>query len=423
MSRVLLRPAVLRGEVTPPPSKSEAHRAILCAALAGGVSRIRPVVRSKDIDATVAAVRALGAAASLDGEVLTVDGSGMFRNRQAEIDCAESGSTLRFLIPVAAAGGVEARFVGRGRLPQRPIGPYLDCLPQNGAALQTEGGLPLATQGRLRPGEYRLPGNVSSQFVTGLLLALPLLPGDSEIRLTSPLESAGYVEMTLHAMGTFGVHAEKTESGYHVPGNQRYRPCDYTVEGDWSQAAFFLAAGALGGSLRIRGLRRASTQGDRAAAELFARFGAAVSLQDDEVVVSPCTLRGIEVDAAGIPDLVPALAVTAAFAKGVTRITNAARLRIKESDRLAAVAQGILRLGGRVQELPDGLVIEGVPALMGGKVAGCNDHRIVMAFAVAALRAKAAVEIDDAQSIQKSYPSFFEDYNRLGGHADVVGLG
>lgn len=421
MSHVLLSPSSLCGEITVPPSKSAAHRAILCAALSRGICHIHNVAQSNDISVTMEGIRALGAQAELSGSTLTIDACGLFSRPEAEIDCGESGSSLRFFIPVAAAGGVSARFTGHGRLPQRPIGIYLDCLPPAGVSCRTEGGLPLTIQGQLRPGVFSLPGDISSQFVTGLLLALPLLKGDSRIVLTSPLESAGYVDMTLEMMGQFGVQVKRETDGYTVPGNQRYLPCDCTVEGDWSQAAFFLAAGALGKDpLTIHGLSLSSTQGDREAADLFRRFGAEVTETTSGVTVIPHSLHGIDIDAAQIPDLVPILAAVGALAEGVTRITGAGRLRIKESDRLTAIADGIRRLGGKAEELPDGLILTGVPKLSGGKAEGYNDHRIVMALSIAALRSQAPVELTDAQSIRKSYPNFFDDYNRLGGQAHVI---
>lgn len=415
----------LTGSVSLPASKSAAHRAILCASLAKGISHLSNFSFSQDMEATCRAVEALGVKTSLMGDTLTVDSRSLFAPSQAVLDCGESGSTLRFLIPTAAAGGVRAEFTGRGRLPERPIGVYLDCLPQAGVACRTQGGLPLSISGALRPGVFRLPGNISSQFITGLLLALPILNGGSEIRLTSPLESAGYVDMTIEMMKRFGVTVTPVENGWLVPGNQSYVPRDLAIEGDWSQAAFFLAAGALsqaqGSSILLRGLQKHSTQGDRQAFSLFQRFGAKLSWEPEGLRISPGALRPIPaIDASQIPDLVPILAVTAALCPGITSITGAARLRIKESDRLKAVAQGVAALGGEIKELPDGLVVTGKPMLSGGRAEGCNDHRIVMAMAVASLGCEKPVEITDAQSVSKSYPGFFEDFISLGGKADVI---
>lgn len=419
MSRAVLTPSRLHGSVTVPPSKSAAHRAILCAALARGESRLSNIADSEDMRATLGAIEAIGIQVVREKDTLTIRSDGPWRE-EAKIDCGESGSTLRFLIPVLAALGLNARLTGKGRLPDRPLGVYLDCLPPHGAVLETAGGLPLTIGGGLSPGEYTLPGNVSSQFITGLLLALPLLPGDSRIRLTTPLESAGYIDLTLAVLRDFGIEIHPAENGWNVPGWQRYQPRDYTVEGDWSQAAFFLAAGALGGKLSILGLRRDSAQGDREAENLFRRFGAQVEWQDGALTVSGGALHGIAINAMQIPDLVPVLAATAALAEGRTVITGAERLRLKESDRLAAMTAGLSALGAAVEQQPDGLVIDGVSQLSPGTAKGQNDHRVVMALAIAALCGGAPTVITDAESVAKSYPDFFEEYNRLGGKANVI---
>ncbi|WP_283609494.1 3-phosphoshikimate 1-carboxyvinyltransferase [Faecalispora anaeroviscerum] len=419
MNRAIISPARLCGSLTVPPSKSAAHRAIFCAALARGESRLYNVSNSEDMRATLGAIQAMGVNVTREGDALVINSGGKWED-EAEIDCGESGSTLRFLIPVLAALGISARLTGRGRLPYRPLDTYLECLPPHGAVLQSKGGLPLSIGGGLIPGEYELPGNISSQFITGLLLALPLLPGDSRICLTTPLESAGYIDLTLAVLRDFGVEIRTKENGWEIPGWQQFQARDYTVEGDWSQAAFFLAAGALGGELHIHGLRRDSAQGDRECAALFQRFGARIDWQGDVLTVSGAPLRGIEIDAAQIPDLVPILAATAALAEGRTIITGAARLRLKESDRLAAMTNALSALGAKITQKPDGLVIDGVPQLLPGTAEGCNDHRVVMAMAVAALRGAASTIITDAASVAKSYPNFFEEYNRLGGKANVI---
>lgn len=417
MSVALVTSSPIRGVLCPPPSKSAAHRALLCAALAGG-GTIHGVAPSADIRATLRAVAALGVTAVWDGDTVVLTAG--TPPDTPTVDCGESGSTLRFLLPVFAARGIAATFVGEGRLPQRPLGVYADCLPDHGAVLETAGGLPLTLHGQLRSGLYELPGNVSSQFLSGLLFALPLCEGDSELRLTTPLESADYVEMTVEALARAGVTVTRTPEGWCVPGGQTYRPFTATVEKDWSQAAFLLAAGALGGEVTLTGLSPDSAQGDRRALELFAAFGADIAVTGEGIVCRRAPLHGIRIDAAPIPDLVPVLAVTAALAQGETVIYNAARLRLKESDRLAAITDGLRRLGAEVTEAPDSLTIRGVPALHGGAVEGYNDHRIVMSLTVAALRSTAPVRITDANSIEKSWPSFFEDWRTIGGTADVI---
>ncbi len=410
------------GSLTVPPSKSAAIRALLCGALSRCTSGREGVIEnlypSEDITATE---RAAG--------ILCAGGGG-------EVDCGESGSLLRFIIPIAAALGGRWRFTGRGRLPQRPLGVYAELLPAHGVAFKngTGGlGLPLEIEGRLAPGRFCLPGNISSQFVTGLLMALPLLEGDSELVLTSPLESIGYVDMTLEALRDFGARVDPIAGGWHVPGGQRYERSGYRVEGDWSQAAFFLNMAALspiGAVVRLRGLRPDSLQGDRACVEVFGRFGLDIGWEGEELVARNKSAResfgglvGQELDVSNITDMVPAAAVCAALCRGETRFENGGRLRLKESDRLSAMCRAINALGGQAAEEGDTLVIRGVERLEGGRAQGCNDHRVVMALAGAGLRSKAPVEVTEAYSINKTYPTFFEEYRRLGGIANVLQLG
>lgn len=420
MSLAVISPSVIRGTLTPPPSKSAAHRLLIAAALAGE-GRVRGLSLSADMEATLRAVRGLGVSVRLDGDAACFAPAPPSSSPSPlPVDCGESGSTLRFLIPLYAARGIPAVFTGHGRLPERPLGVYADCLPPHGVTLSAASGLPLTVTGRLTGGDFALPGDVSSQFITGLLFALPLCREDSRIRLTTPLESAGYVDMTLQVLRQAGIRVEPLEDGWFIPGSQTYRPLDTAVESDWSQAAFLLAAGALGGEVTLTGLNPASAQGDREALSLFRRFGAAVEEAPGRIVCRKAPLHGIDIDAAQIPDLVPVLAVTAALADGVTHITGAARLRLKESDRLAAVADGIRRLGGRVEEGPDSLTITGVSRLAGGRAEGYNDHRIVMALSMAALGCEAPVTVTDAQSVAKSWPAFFEDYRAIGGTAHVI---
>lgn len=423
MTTAMFTPSFLRGEVTVPPSKSDVHRAVLCAALAQGISRIEPVALSKDIKATIDCVNAMGAKTSFQGDALIVDGTEMFSQKNCRLHCCESGSTLRFVIPIAAAGGIDAVFTGEGRLPKRPIGIYTEMLPKAGVQCRTSGGLPFEISGQLQSGDFSLPGNISSQFITGLLLSLPLLSGDSRIILTTELESEGYVEMTLEVMKKFGVEAQRTNYGYFIRGNQRYTPVSYKTQGDWSQAAFFICAGAINGDVTVKGVLKSSSQRDKDICSLVKEFGADIVWEEDFVKVKKSKLHGIKIDARQIPDIVPVLAVTAAYAEGETLIYNAQRLRIKESDRLQAISNAIKACGGDIQEREDGLVIRGVSALRGGKTLGCNDHRIVMSMATAAVGSQGEIYVTDPMSINKSYPDFFKDYNSLGGKADVIHLG
>lgn len=409
--RRIITPARLRGTVTPPPSKSQAHRLLIAAALAEGTSRVSNVAFSQDIEATLACMKALGARVEAEGSTVTIKGLGSRRTAWSpcmcgavHLDCGESGSTLRFLIPVALAVAGGAFFTGRGRLLARPQKPYADLFAEKGIFFAHEAQA-ITAGGMLTPGVYRLPGDVSSQFVTGLLYALPLLEGDSEIVLTTPLESRGYVDMTLLALDAFGVHVEETEGGYRIPGGQRYRCADLTVESDYSQAGFYYAAIGLGNEVEILGLNPFSAQGDMRIVPYFLKLS-----QPGEV----------ELDVSQCPDLVPALAVHGALRKGeVTRIVNAARLRIKESDRLAAVTEELNKLGAQVEEHPDSLTIRGVDRLRGGMVDAHNDHRIAMMLAVAATRADGPVILDGAESVRKSYPDFWDDYEALGGKTEL----
>lgn len=416
---ITITPSQLNGKVCAPPSKSDVHRAIICAALSGGVCEVAPVSLSDDIKATIGCIEALGARTVLKGDVLTIDGSDMFKSQTAVLDCFESGSTLRFFIPIAAAGGVKTTFIGRGRLPERPLGVYFDCLPEAGVKCEAENNLPLTIDGKLRSGIFNIAGNVSSQFITGLLFALPLVKGDSKIVLTTELQSEGYVDMTIRCMERFDVYVERTDYGYYIKGSQNYKPQNYRTDGDWSQAAFFMTAGALSGNVEVEGLRLTSAQGDMEVIEILESLGADISVKKNSVTVKKSELKAAEIDAAQIPDLVPILAVAASAAKGKTRIYNAERLRAKESDRLQSTADMINALGGRAEIILDELHIEGVENLKGGIVNGCNDHRIVMAASVAALRCENEVTITDRESINKSFPNYFEEYEKLGGKTDV----
>ncbi len=408
---ITITPGKLSGSVTPPPSKSQAHRLLIAAALAHGESVISNVALSQDIEATLRCLEELGAEFTVDGSTITVRGMGanamspLRRMAYPRLDCGESGSTLRFLIPIALAvrgGGI---FTGSGRLMERPLKPYFDLFDEKGIAYELKDNT-LTVSGLLEPGEYRLPGDVSSQFFTGLLFALPLLGGPSAIIPTSPLESEGYIQMTLRVMAQFGVELPVTLSlppHYHPQGNQTYRAANAAVEADWSQAAFWYAAGALGNPVVPAGMDPYSLQGDRVVMEQLL----ALSGPGD-----------LALDVSGCPDLVPPLAATAALRAGrATCLTNAARLRIKESDRLASVTAVLGALGADITEGPDFLEIRGKETLSGGAaVDSFNDHRIAMMAAIAATRCETPITITGAQCVAKSYPDFWEVYGQLGGN-------
>ena len=385
---VRIIPRRLRGTVTPPPSKSYAHRMILAELLAGcDAFSVSPEL-SDDIRATLSCAAALR------------------RDAFPALDCGESGSTLRFLLPIALALRGGGAFTGRGRLMQRPLTPYFDIFAEKGIEW-TQDGDTLTVRGRLTPGEYRLPGDVSSQFVTGLLFALPLLDGDSVVRLTSPLQSAAYVEMTLETLRQSGVRIERPDAqSFQIPGGQRYRAPETPVEADWSQAAFWQAANFLGNRVKILGLNPKSAQGDRVILKLFREMA------------NPAPLP-VEIDLSGIPDLLPPLAVMAAW-RDITRFIHAGRLRYKESDRLESVARLLRAFGVSVQTGPDWMsVYGGIPERNEPlKVDGCHDHRIVMAAAILATVWDAPVTIQGAEAVGKSYPDFFTHYRQLGGQVE-----
>ena len=409
-------PKKLSGTVTPPPSKSQAHRLLIAAALSGGVSVLHGLAESQDIQATRRCLSALGAGIEdLPDGALRVHGLGhgiVMAPPYALLDCGESGSTLRFLIPVALLVQGEASFTGRGRLMERPLKPYEDLFREKGVAWKLEDNVLTVNGGRgydalaLDSGAYRLPGNVSSQFFTGLLFALPLLNGDSILVSTTPLESRDYLEMTRQALAAAGVTTRwADENTLCVPGGQAYQPFTATAEADWSQAGFWYAADFLDSQVEIRGLDPDSAQGDKVVSELYwklARPGDA------------------EIDVSGCPDLLPPLAVMAAVRSGTTRFTNAARLRMKESDRLSTITAALTALGAEVHEEPDRLIIVGKPSLPGGTVDSANDHRIAMMAAIAATGCTGAVTIRGAECVQKSYPDFWEVYRSLGGDIHVL---
>lgn len=402
-------PGKLNGTVSIPSSKSMTHRVLIGAALAKGKSVISNVTFSKDIYATIDALKASGADITAVGNTVTVNGLCGRCPQNAEIDCCESGSTLRFMIPVTAALGINSVYKGQGRLPERPITPYLRELPQKGITFDYENTMPFTVSGKLLSGKYSLEGNISSQFITGLLFALPLLEGDSEIILTSPLESKPYADMTIESLKLFGIDIKETQKGYYIKGSQQYHSSDVSVEGDYSQAAFFYVANALGSNVKIENLKKESTQGDKKIVEITENL----CYNENNVPM------GFSVNASDIPDLVPILAVLGTYCCDTSRISGAERLKIKESNRLTATAAAINALGGDVTPVNDGLIINNA-RLCGGSIDSCGDHRIAMCAAIAATICQEPVIIKNADSVEKSYPDFFRDYQNLGGIANVI---
>lgn len=386
-------PAPIRGTVAAIASKSMAHRLMICAALADKPTDVVCHTSSRDIEATKACLAAI-------------------KEGKKPLPCGESGSTLRFLLPVVAALGLDTEFYMEGRLPERPLAPLDEELTKHGAILQKDGAV-LRVSGQLTAGEYCLPGNVSSQYISGLLFALPLLGKPSTLTVTGKVESEPYIQMTLHALRQFGIHIIIEENVYHIPACGYESPGKAYVEGDWSNAAFWLCAGALTGPVTVTGLDANSLQGDKAVLEILKQFGAVCEQTGNSFTVSPAPLRAIDIDAAAIPDLVPVLSVVAAKAEGTTHIYNAGRLRLKESDRIETVCRLLHDLGGHVKETDDGLVITGGEPLQGGTVDSCNDHRIAMAAAVASCLCQNPLTITGAEAVSKSYPHFWDDLEKL----------
>lgn len=410
---IRITPSELNGAVSVPSSKSITHRMLICAGLADGISVIDGVSFSKDIYATISAMQSLGAEFTVNGNSVTVKGIGNKKTEKAVIDCCESGSTLRFMIPVAAALGTTAEFRGQARLPQRPITPYIRELSANGTVFDYNNTMPFTVSGKLKSGKFSLEGDISSQFITGMLFALPLLDGNSEIIMTSRLQSKPYADMTIKCLEKYGIEISETDNGYFIKGNQHFKSYNCKVEGDYSQAAFFFVANAVGNNVEINNLAEESMQGDKKIVEIISSL-CYNDIDNKESVFS--------VDAEDIPDLVPILAVLCSLSGYTVSINGIGRLKIKESDRIVSTADMINAIGGSVKAYSDSMLIKPVRKFTGGTIDSYGDHRIVMAAAIAATRATGDVVILNADAVDKSYPDFFNDYNNIGGKANVINV-
>ena len=432
MTTVKILPTKLQGTVVAPSSKSMGHREIICAGLACGTSIIDNISMSKDIEATMRCLKAINVAVDeipsmIEGrKALQISGTGHPMAAADSVDCGESGSTLRFFLPLGANLNCPLTFTGHGKLVSRPLQSYYDIFDEKFIQyFNDNGNLPVTVNGRLTPGTYKLPGDVSSQFVSGLLFALPLLSGDSVIEITSSLESSAYVDMTINCLAKFGVQIEN-EGGQHrrylVKGKQRYQAQDSQVEGDWSQAAFWTVGGSLGTSVTCEGVNVNSLQGDQTVVSIMERMGAALKQDANSVTVTGGATKATVIDAANCPDIIPVLTVLAAVSEGTTKIINAGRLRIKECDRLAAMTSELNKMGAAITEEPEGLTIVGKPdGLKGGvTVDAWNDHRIAMSLAIAAQKCREPIILTGAESVAKSYPTFWEDYKSVGGLVEEV---
>lgn len=426
MGNYKVYPGKLKGEVKIPPSKSMAHRAVICAALSDGLCRVSNIDYSDDIIATIEAMKSLGAVITKKDDYLEVVGIKSEQNNiydsvasERIIDCNESGSTLRFLVPIAALFKGVNKFVGRGNLGKRPLDTYYRIFDEQGIRyLYKEGVLDLRTEGRLKAGEFKVKGNISSQFITGLLFTLPLLDGDSKIVITTEMESKGYIDLTLSAMRDFGIEIINNDyKEFVIKGNQTYVSRDYRVEGDYSQAAFFLCGDALSSEVVVNDLKRDSLQGDKEVIDILERMGVKIENKGAGLIGTindelKCTV----VDGSQCPDIIPVVSLVACLCRGTTEVINAGRLRIKECDRLAAVTSELNKLGAKITEKEDGLIIEGVSKLKGGcTVWSHKDHRIAMTIAIASTVCEEPIIIKDYECVSKSYPEFWNDFKNVGG--------
>ena len=424
MSDIIITPAPLTGNVSVPTSKSVSHRAVICASLAEGTSVLKGILVSDDLVATIQAMEALGAVIRQEGDELIITGTDCTKPVHHTIACNESGSTLRFLIPLGL-NNQWMTFTGQGRLVERPLDDYFNILDEQQIPYQTtDGHLPLSVSGTLQPGTFHLRGDVSSQFVSGLLFALPRLSGDSTIVITTALESQGYIDLTISMLKRFGIEIiNKNYREFFIPGNQKYQSTNYHAEGDYSQVAFWLTAGTIGAPIRCLGLNPDSLQGDRAIIPIIQKMGGHLQLEENSLHAFPAQTKGIVIDASQCPDLVPILTVLAAVSEGTTQIIRAGRLRIKESDRLHAMTEELNKLGADIQEHEDSLTIHGHSFLTGGTVSSWQDHRIAMALGIASIKCRQPLTITDSECVSKSYPDFWRDLQMLGGQINECHLG
>ncbi len=420
MMDVFITPKKVKGTLLVPASKSVSHRAIIAASLAKGKSVINNIVYSEDITATIEAMEKIGVKFTKNNHQLIVVGSGrVIFNDDNFIDCNESGSTLRFLMPVMALSRQKMVFTGKPGLMKRPMQVYEKLFKEDDFCfVQSEKSIILC--GILTPRTFEFPGNISSQFVSGLLFALPMLKGDSTIKLTTHLESKEYVDMTIEVLNSFGVRIEETADGYFVPGNQAYIPTHIEIEADFSQMAFYAVAGIIGGDVTCKKINMASRQPDKRIVDYIRQMGGIVTETGRDLNFKKSKTTGITIDVSQSPDIAPILAVLGALSSGTTIIANAERLKYKETDRLKTTYDTLKAMNVNIEITEDSLIIHGSDTLTGGTFSSCGDHRIAMMIAIAAIRADRSVLIKNADAVKKSYPNFFQDYSLLGGEITVI---
>lgn len=404
MEKITIIPKKLKGLVKIPPSKSLGHRGIICASLSKGISTIENIDFSDDIIATIKAMETLGTEITCENNKLIVNGKNTFAKTGGIIDCNESGSTLRFLVPLSIVKYNKIKFVGKGNLGKRPLTTYFDIFSRQDINYELKDGLlDLEILGKLKGGEFKIPGNISSQFISGLLFSLPILDEDSKIIISTPLESKSYVDLTIDTMQKFGVTIKNHNyKEFTIDGRQNYKATNYKVEGDYSQAAFYFSANHLGNNVILEDLNSNSLQGDKVCVDILEKIS---TTRTDTIII----------DASQCPDIIPIISVTASLRKGTTKIINGERLRIKECDRLSAICTELKKLGANIEEQKNGLIIKGIKSLTGGIVHSHNDHRIAMSMAIASTRCINNLILESPNCTSKSYPKFWDDFKKLGG--------
>lgn len=417
---VKLFPSTLNGEVSAPPSKSISHRAIIAASLSYGTSVISNVLFSDDINATIESMQELGVKFTKEANKLTIEGPKHLKYSHNEVNCNESGSTLRFLIPIFSLTNEKVTFIGKESLIKRPQTIYEDIFSSDGNTLDISKSK-IVVNGSVKARKYFIDGKVSSQFISGLMFSLPLLKEDSEIILTSPLESIGYIDLTIDVLESFGITIIRGDNGYLISGNQLYTPQRYEIDGDYSQSAFFLVGGLISESIKINNLNPDSLQGDKEIISYIRSMNGKLIYTENGFITTNSDTEGITIDISQTPDLAPPVALLAALSEGTTKIVNASRLRIKESDRIKSIVKTLKKLGADIKEVEDSIIIKGIPMLEGGvTVDSFNDHRIAMMVSIASSRVKKEVILTQANAVSKSYPTFYDDFKSLGGNYIIL---